>query len=504
MTEVSPKKQLMIARQHLDKLSIFIVNMANFYQGANPTFDQELNMLKKQLSGKPNYDAATEIVGKLNADLKKDTKFFKQRNLDSVSHLQTALKKLTNIKSVSADVKSEVSEFLVSLSPDKNAVVAPLAQFEKALLLYNKALQFEAGNEKNQTQSPEQLALHNSITQELKELIAPFYIGNKNDKNLQEIHQKLITGLDHKELLECCLVMIRFVIRDVIKEATATSRLINNLHKSLTHINDNIKTTIADSEKRFEERDQYNTDIKEQITVMETVVSDSQQLAELKEQAKQHLDKMQASLKASAAAEQKEQTATIAIMKKMQERVIALESEASAYKQKLFTQRAAALSDQLTKLPNRMAYEEKAQFEVQQAKKSGGHLCLGILDIDHFKKINDTYGHSVGDKTLQVIAKHIRQFLPKEDFVARWGGEEFVMLLPNTSLNDAFEKVEVVRKKIATLPFKFKGQRVTVTLSCGLCQINQKITLEEAFEKADSFLYKAKDSGRNQTIFKDI
>lgn len=504
MTEVSPKKQLMIARQHLDKLSIFIVNMANFYQGANPTFDQELNMLKKQLSGKPNYDAATEIVGKLNADLKKDTKFFKQRNLDSVSHLQTALKKLANIKSVSADVKSEVSEFLVSLSPDKNAVVAPLAQFEKALLLYNKALQFEARNEKNQTQTPEQLALHNSITQELKELIAPFYIGNKNDKNLQEIHQKLITGLDHKELLECCLVMIRFVIRDVIKEATATSRLINNLHKSLTHINDNIKTTIADSEKRFEERDQYNTDIKEQITVMETVVSDSQQLAELKEQAKQHLDKMQASLKASAAAEQKEQTATIAIMKKMQERVIALESEASAYKQKLFTQRAAALSDQLTKLPNRMAYEEKAQFEVQQAKKSGGHLCLGILDIDHFKKINDTYGHSVGDKTLQVIAKHIRQFLPKEDFVARWGGEEFVMLLPNTSLNDAFEKVEVVRKKIATLPFKFKGQRVTVTLSCGLCQINQKITLEEAFEKADSFLYKAKDSGRNQTIFKDI
>ncbi|AEP30572.1 GGDEF domain-containing protein [Brumicola nitratireducens] len=504
MTEVSPKKQLMVARQYLDKLSIFIVNMANFYQGANPTFDQELVMLKKQLSGKPDYDAATQITGKLNAVLTKDTKFFKQRNLDSVSHLQNALKKLSNIKNVSADVKTEVSEFLISLSPDKHAVVAPLAQFEKALLLYNKALQFETDSDKAKTQTPEQIALHNSITQELKELITPFYVGNKSDKNLQEIYRKLNIGLDHKELLECCLIMIRFVIRDVIKEATATSRLISNLHKSLTTINDDINTNIADSEKRFEERVQYNSEIKEHITEIESVVSDSQQLDELKEQAKQHLDKMQASLKASAAAEQKEQAATINMMKKMQERVVALEAEASTYKQKLFTQRVAALSDQLTKLPNRMAYEEKAQFEVQRAQKTGSPLCIAIVDIDHFKKINDSYGHSVGDKTLQVIAKHIRQYLPKEDFVARWGGEEFVMLLPNSSIQQAFDKVELVREKVSALPFKFKGQRVTVTLSCGLSQITQKITLEEAFEKADTLLYKAKDAGRNKTLFEDI
>jgi diguanylate cyclase (GGDEF)-like protein len=126
------------------------------------------------------------------------------------------------------------------------------------------------------------------------------------------------------------------------------------------------------------------------------------------------------------------------------------------------------------------------------------------VDIDHFKKVNDAYGHSVGDKTLQVIAKHIRQYLPKEDFVARWGGEEFIVLLPDTSLEDAFAKVEVMRKKISALPFKFKGERINVTLSCGLSQITQDITLEEAFEKADSFLFKAKDAGRNQTIFKDI
>ncbi|MFQ3248829.1 MAG: diguanylate cyclase [Glaciecola sp.] len=501
MTEVSPKKQLMIARQYLDKLSIFIVNMANFYQGANPTFDQELAMLKKQLSGKPNYDSATEIIGKLNAELKKDTKFFKQRNLDSVSHLQNALKKLTNIKNVSVDVRKEVNEFLSALSPDKNAVVAPLAQFEKALLLYNKALQH--GAQSNKSQTPEQLALHNSITQELKELIAPFYVGNKDDKHIQEVYEKLNTGLEHKELLECCLIMIRFVIRDVIKEASATNRLISNLHKSLIHINANIKTTIADSEKRLEERDQYNTQIKEQITVMETVVSDSQQLDELKEQAKQHLEKMQASLKASAIAEQKEQSASIEILKKMQERVVALESEALAYKEKLFTQRTAALTDQLTKLPNRMAYEEKVQVEVKQSKQTGTPLCIGILDIDHFKKINDTYGHSVGDKTLQVIAKHIRQYLPKEDFVARWGGEEFILLLPKTTIEEAFEKVEVIRKKISGLPFKFKGQRVTVTLSSGLSSISQSTNLEAAFEQADTRLYKAKDSGRNQTIFKD-
>jgi diguanylate cyclase (GGDEF)-like protein len=504
MTEVSTKRQLMIAHHYLDKLSIFIVNMANFYQGANPKFDQELVMLKKQLSGKPDYDAATEIIGRLNADLGKDTKFFKQRNLDFVSHLQEALRTLLKIGHLPGDVKSDVSELLISLSLDRDAVIAPFTQFEKALDLYNRALQQIVEADDSDIQTPEQVILHNTITQELKELIAPFYIGNKSDKHLHEIYQKLTVGLNHKELLDCCLVLIRFVIRDVIKEANATSRLITNLHKSLTQINDNIETTIADSEKRFEERDYYNTEIKQQMTVMETIVSNSKQLNELQEQAKQHLDKMQASLDASAEADKREQTATIEIMKKMQERAIALESETVSYKQMLFTQRAATLSDQLTKLPNRMAYEEKAQFEVAQAKIAGTPLCIGIVDIDHFKKVNDAYGHSVGDKTLQVIAKHIRQYLPKEDFVARWGGEEFIVLLPDTSLEDAFAKVEVMRKKISALPFKFKGERINVTLSCGLSQITQDITLEEAFEKADSFLFKAKDAGRNQTIFKDI
>nr|WP_297347939.1 GGDEF domain-containing protein [uncultured Glaciecola sp.] len=504
MTGVSPQKQLMNARQYLDKLSIFIVNMANFYKGANPTFDQELVMLKKQLSDKPDYDAATVIIGKLNAVINKDTKIFRQRNLDSVSNLQKALKKLTKIESVSGDIKAEVSEFLISLSPDKDAVIAPLAQFEKALSLYNKALQNEAVGDKKNSQTLEQTSLHNTITQELKELITPFYIANKSDQHLQEIYHKLNTGLDHKEILECCLVMIRFVVRDVVKEASATSRLITNLHRSLTMINDNIETTIAVSTKGFETRDHYNSAIKEQIIVMESVVTDSQQLTELKGQATQHLNKMQASLEAAGAADQKEQVATIALMKKMQERVAALESEASTYREKIYMQRKAALMDQLTKLPNRIAYEEKAQFEVQQAKNNGTPLCIGIIDIDHFKKINDAYGHSVGDKTLQVIAKHIRQYLPKEDFIARWGGEEFVMLLPNSSVEEAFAKVEIMREKISALPFKFKEQRVTVTLSCGLSHITQESTLEEAFEKADSFLFKAKDAGRNQTIFKDI
>jgi len=504
MTEVSPTKQLMIAIDYLDKLAIFIVNMTTYYQGADLAIDRQLGTIKNLLSGTPDYAQATEIISKLNADINKATPFIRQRNLDSTAQLKSALDKLSNINHVSAEIKREVNEFLISLSPNKSAFSPLVSQFEKVLDLYNKALQQTVIRHQDNSQDANKGTLHNTITQELKELIAPFYVGNESDKNLQEIENKLNTGLNHKELLECCLIMIRFVIRDVSKDAGATSRLIDNLHASLTHINDNIKITIADSEKKFRARGKYNIQIKEQMTVMESVVSDSQQLTELKAQAKQHLNKMQHALRASAVADQKQQVETIAIMQKMQEHVIALESEASIYKHKLFTERKAALTDQLTKLPNRTAYAEKAQFEVEQAQKLGTPLCIAILDIDHFKKINDTFGHSVGDKTLQVIATRISQSLPKDYFVARWGGEEFVMLLPKTSLEEAFVIVEVIRKQISTLPFKFKGQRVTVTLSCGLSQITQLTTLQEAFETADLFLLKAKNAGRNQTIFKDI
>jgi diguanylate cyclase (GGDEF)-like protein len=161
------------------------------------------------------------------------------------------------------------------------------------------------------------------------------------------------------------------------------------------------------------------------------------------------------------------------------------------------------MTDPLTKLPNRMAYEEKGPLEHSRLSTAGKKTFLGIIDVDHFKQINDKYGHSIGDKTLQVIASHIRKNLAANDFLARWGGEEFVVILEDEQKNDCAKKLDKLRQQIEKLPFMFKGQRVSVTVSAGVARFDPQHSLNEIFEEADTLLYEAKNDGRNQIKFKE-
>ncbi|MFC3121924.1 GGDEF domain-containing protein [Agaribacter flavus] len=497
MTDDSAKKKLLVAKQQLDKLSIFIASMAEFFQGSTPKIDEDLNAIKKLLSGKPDYQAAAELSVKLNSDLKNEAKYIKQQQLNSITQIETSLRKLNEIEAIDESVKSEIKLFLQNLSPSDNNISSPIGTFEKALGLFRKALSNNKVN-KSHNEAKQQKQLHQQIAQELKTLILPYVKNNPNDKAINEIREKLDEGLNPSQLLECCLSLIRFVIKDVINEAGAANKLIHNIHQSLLKVNQGIKSTIEKSKVRIEKRVKQTADMQAQISAIETALTDSHKVEDLKQQAQHYLTKMQASLTQSEADDRIEQEKMIALLQSMQKRLSELENKAAGYKQKLLEQRIDALTDGLTKLPNRVAYEEKAINEINHAKQSNTPLCMAIIDIDHFKSINDKYGHSVGDKTLQVIATQIKNNLANTDFVARWGGEEFVVLLPNTQSNDAFKKLDIMRNKISKLPFMFKGNRVSVTISIGMLEILSDMRLEDAFEKADKLLYTAKENGRNQ------
>lgn len=502
-TSASPKQQVMIARQHLDKLAIFITSMIDFFKGTNPNIDAELKLIKKLLSGKPDYERVSELTIALNAQFKHESKFMQQKNMDTLAQIEKSLRSIAELEAVSKDVKSDIKTFLQNLSSEKSNTSSPVAQFETALSLFRQALSNNAVSQSQDSAKNSlrvQQDLHLNITQELQELLSPYYAQNKEDKHIGELRQKLNSGLKHSELLECCLALIRFVIRDVMKEASTANRLIHDIHGSLGKINTGIKSTIATSTSRFEKRSKHNQSMREQIDAIESALGDSQRIEDLKREAQSKLEDMQSSINACEADERTEQKKMIALLDSMQKRITELESKASNYKQKLIDQRVMTMTDTLTKLPNRMAYEEKIENEFAKARARNTSLCMALVDIDHFKRINDKYGHSVGDKTLQIIATQIKSNLAPTDFIARWGGEEFVILLPNTDLDESFERLEVMREKIAKLPFMFKGARVSVTISVGLINAKQALSVEAAFESVDKLLYQAKQSGRNQTV----
>lgn len=159
-----------------------------------------------------------------------------------------------------------------------------------------------------------------------------------------------------------------------------------------------------------------------------------------------------------------------------------------------------ASTDFLTKLGNRSFFMERGEQAVAQAKRHKTELSLAILDIDHFKKINDTYGHPVGDEVIKHVAKLCASSLRIEDTPSRIGGEEFAILLPNTNRNDAYTIIERIRLAAQNQPLVINATtQITVTFSAGIAQLENNESLAELLRLADNMLYQSKKTGRNQT-----
>ncbi len=180
------------------------------------------------------------------------------------------------------------------------------------------------------------------------------------------------------------------------------------------------------------------------------------------------------------------------------DKIKAMESESCELKSKLKIANTQALRDTLTGLPNRNAYNERLENELARWKRYHSPLSLIIWDIDHFKNINDSYGHKAGDKVLLLIAKQLSDHSRATDFISRFGGEEFTMLLPNTGSQAALLLANQLRKIIEKTGFNASGASVAITISCGITEFILNDTDESAFERADQALYQAKEQGRNQ------
>ncbi len=160
-----------------------------------------------------------------------------------------------------------------------------------------------------------------------------------------------------------------------------------------------------------------------------------------------------------------------------------------------------ATTDALTGLWNRRSFEDKLAHHMSRCQQTGGHLSLVMLDIDHFKKVNDTYGHLTGDDLLRIIAKTLRDYVKGKDVVCRYGGEEFVILLPDTPLIGAVTVSENIRRHFAQMSWKQKSSGVSlgkVTLSAGVSMARNGETMETFVQRADVALYQSKKMGRNR------
>lgn len=242
----------------------------------------------------------------------------------------------------------------------------------------------------------------------------------------------------------------------------------------------------------------FNQQLRDQVSDLQSSVQEASDLESLKQALEQRLEGLLQSVSNHQRQRDSSEAEVAERLQGLVRRVAEMEQEAQQFREHIEEQRQKPLLDPLTGLPNRAAWIERLELEVARRQRYGGQLLLAALDIDHFKRINDGYGHLAGDRVLKIIAGELSKRLRKTDFMARFGGEEFVLLIPATPLAGGVQLLETLRAAIEACPFHFKGEPVTITLSAGIAEFRDGETPEAAFERADQALYRAKGAGRNR------
>ena len=185
-------------------------------------------------------------------------------------------------------------------------------------------------------------------------------------------------------------------------------------------------------------------------------------------------------------------------MRKSKEEIAELRQKVRILEEALRKERKKSGTDTLTKLPNRRAIDDFIKKQEATFKRYGDNYAVVLFDIDHFKAVNDNYGHDAGDVVLASFGKMLRRYSREVDFVGRWGGEEFLVVLPKTDLKGAVRFAEKLREVVSKSKFMYKGVRIPITISGGVADRISSESMEDMLKRADENLYQAKEGGRNK------
>ncbi|SDB23005.1 diguanylate cyclase [Pseudomonas sp. NFACC23-1] len=330
-------------------------------------------------------------------------------------------------------------------------------------------------------------------------------LGLLGDLTLPERHrpqaeamcERLRNGLNWYELLPILddLAVLMLAITDTGQHEFEA--YLQRLNDRLESFQSSLQAASEDHAENLSASREMDTQIREQVDGLQSSVKEADDLEGLKQVLEDHLEGLLGTMNHHRQQRDQREQEVSARLKSLADRVALMEQDAQVVRENLEEQRQKALIDPLTGLPNRAAWSERLEHEVAQWQQHGNSLLLAMLDLDHFKRINDNYGHLAGDRVLKLIASVLRKRLRSGDFIARFGGEEFVLLVPNTSLAAGAKLAEALRLAIEGCPFHFKGEPVTVTVSIGLTAFKPGEHSDLVLKRADQALYRAKSSGRN-------
>jgi diguanylate cyclase len=294
--------------------------------------------------------------------------------------------------------------------------------------------------------------------------------------------------------------LVRLALRQVRRDLLESERFLNEIASRLENIRGFMVGEQVSAGMGRSNRDELQSAIGSNVVRIREQLKNDIDVSEVKAGIAETLHRISGSLDVFLSKETERANQAEAKLASMSEHLEFLEREAEALRNSMQQEHQRATRDALTGTPNRLAYEERLQFECDRWRRYATPLSLVVVDVDHFKSINDKYGHQTGDRVLKAVAAQLSRNIRETDFICRYGGEEFVLLLPNTSAELAMVAAEKLRTQVDGCQFHYRDETVKVSVSCGVASFRGDDAPDEVFQRADDALYRAKHSGRNRCL----
>lgn len=353
------------------------------------------------------------------------------------------------------------------------------------------------GAESDLSESLKSLPAHEVLIQLLERLDIPAELN----KQFEAIKKSLARGIANdqlEELLKQIADLIRAMRSRVQQEKNELEQFLKQLTEQLQEIDINIQDHFQSHRDSYADGKELHKSVDHEVQQIASSVEQATELTTLKEIVQQRVETISKHMAIYQQSEAVRLQQAEAKVKDLNQKLNIMQGESDRLQQKIVNERNQAMIDPLTGIYNRLAYNERIETEFNRWQRYQTPLTMAVWDIDKFKNVNDTYGHQAGDRVLTVVAKLLSKQVRETDFVARFGGEEFVLLMPETTVEQATKVADNLRNSIEQCEFHFKDQRVPVTISCGLAQFSEGDKVETAFNRADKALYYAKHNGRNR------
>lgn len=408
-----------------------------------------------------------------------------------------------------SEILDEIAHLIEeSFSPkkakDRNGFFSQFLPLKQTKSPYSVVESDLSGQESNDVDKPD--FIHESgkddftpqilLTVLLERLSLPTELSSKASQLRLKIHDGLKTE-DVPETISSIADLVSELSSSAMAEKKEYEKFLRDLTKKITSLDKYLYEVVKQDLSAYEQRHKLAGDVEQTMVELRTDVEGAADFVEIKSALSQRLDHLNEQITNYQQADNTRFAESQKQIEALTQRLHEMESEANELRLATSKARALAMKDPLTGIWNRQALTEVLQTEYSRWARYQKPLTMVVWDVDYFKAVNDKFGHSAGDVVLKTIARIFKDSTRQADFIARFGGEEFVGLFPEINLEQGLEMANKIRQTVENTQFQHNGISVPITTSAGLATFEKGDTIEDVFTRADKALYEAKGQGRN-------